>query len=377
MYAGYYEGGGAPGSSGHAYPHQHPRDGRSKTPPFQRGPRPSSGGRSAGASQPRGSPVGSREGKSSKSSPDQGKASQGSPPPGENGPAARASPTKVADEMETERLRQAAMTEISPAQVEPIKTAFHFFVMEMRDSLRREAEAEVQKSLPPGHSLDSYLVNSNLNCRLMEAWENVSDDVRQNCMSSEEADRRRFMEEEEIASRHCATLTARSKSPKTPERRGSSQNAGSAEQSSRRSSPAPSPTASVTNGHANSHVGMSRPAQSSPAPSPISRMVVGQSNSADQDEKKMDDSVSSAHRDDDRERRTFVKEDPKTIPMHSSSRNQTSDGEKAIGATDSSEIDPNKKRPSPAKVDQKVESPPKRNRVDEPAEEKSAKEETA
>ena len=191
MYAGYYEGGAPPGSSGHGYPHQHPRDGgRSKTPPFQRGPRPSSAGRSAGASQPRSSPVGSREGKdNSKTSPEQGKSSQGSP--GENGSSARASPTKVADEMETERLRQAALTEISPAQVEPIKTAFHFFVMDMRDTLRREAEAEVQKSLPPGQALDSYLVNSNLNCRLMEAWENVSDDVRQNCMTAEEADRRR------------------------------------------------------------------------------------------------------------------------------------------------------------------------------------------
>ena len=139
----------------------------------------------------------------------------------------------------------------------------------MRDTLRREAEAEVQKSLPPGQALDSYLVNSNLNCRLMEAWENVSDDVRQNCMTSEEADRRRFMEEEEIASRHCATLTARSKSPKTPERRSSNrETGGSAEQSSRRSSPAPSPTASVANGHANNNHnnGTSRPAQSSPAP---------------------------------------------------------------------------------------------------------------
>ena len=367
MYPGY--GGGTPGSSAHGYPHQHPRDGRSKTPPFQRGPRPSSAGRPAASSQPRASPVGSRDGKNRKSSPEQGTQSQGTP--GENGSSARASPTQVADEIETERLRQAALTEISPAQVEPIKTAFHFFVMDMRDSLRREAEAEVQKSLPPGQAMDSYLVNSNLNCRLMEAWENVSEDVRQNCMASEEADRRRFMEEEEIASRHCATLTARSKSPKTPERRSSSHNGGSAEQSSHRSSPAPSPTASVTNAHGNSRTDMSGPAHSSPATSPISRMVVGKSHSMDQDEKKMDDSVTSVHHHGDRDRRTFVKEERSTMVMRSSSRDQ---GETASDALDG---DPNNKRPSPNKVDAKHESPPKRNRADEPAEEKSAKEDTA
>jgi hypothetical protein len=37
-------------------------------------------------------------------------------------------------------------------------------------------------------------------------------------MVKEEEDRRRFMEEDEIASRHCATLTARGKSPRSSDK---------------------------------------------------------------------------------------------------------------------------------------------------------------
>lgn len=50
------------------------------------------------------------------------------------------------------------------------------------------------------------------------AWENLTNDERDAFMIKEEEDRRRFMEEDEIASRHCATLTARGKSPRTTDK---------------------------------------------------------------------------------------------------------------------------------------------------------------
>lgn len=78
-------------------------------------------------------------------------------------------------------------------------------------------EEEVRKSLKADEQLDPLLVNSNLNTRLKTAWEHLTNDERDAFMVKEEADRRRFMEEDEVASRHCATLTARGKSPRTPQ----------------------------------------------------------------------------------------------------------------------------------------------------------------
>jgi len=80
------------------------------------------------------------------------------------------------------------------------------------------AEEEVRKSLKSDEKLDPLLVNTNLNTRLKTAWENLTNDERDAFMIKEEEDRRRFMEEDEIASRHCATLTARGKSPRTTEK---------------------------------------------------------------------------------------------------------------------------------------------------------------
>lgn len=169
---------------------------------------------------------------------------------------------KLADEVETERLRQAALTDVTPEKVTPIKSAFHFFVLDVRESIREMAEADLRNMQHTDSSepLDPYLVNSNMNCRLMKAWEELSAEERAALLTREEADRRRFMEEEEIASRHCATLTARSKSPKTPERRGSAD----------RSSLNPSPANGAGVG---------------PSPSPISRLRVDPTS----DEKKFDD----------------------------------------------------------------------------------------
>jgi hypothetical protein len=102
--------------------------------------------------------------------------------------------------------------------VKPIQSDFHFFVKENVARFRAIVEEEVRKSLKEDEQVDPFLVNSNLNSRLKTAWENLKNDQREAFMVKEEEDRRRFMEEDEIASRHCATLTARGKSPRTPEK---------------------------------------------------------------------------------------------------------------------------------------------------------------
>jgi hypothetical protein len=118
-----------------------------------------------------------------------------------------------------ERLRAAAATEITTEEVKPIQTDYHFFVKDHMAKYRTMAEEEVRKSLGKDpddkEPLDSLLVNTNLNSRLMKAWEALTREQRDAYMVKEEDDRRRFMEEDEIASRHCATLTARGKSPRT------------------------------------------------------------------------------------------------------------------------------------------------------------------
>jgi hypothetical protein len=99
------------------------------------------------------------------------------------------------------------------------------------EKIRKLAEEDVRKSLQrqlqnsaaangdvdnnKKEELDPYLVNTNINTRMMKAWEALTKEQREAYMVHEEDDRRRFMEEDEIASRHCATLTARGKSPAT------------------------------------------------------------------------------------------------------------------------------------------------------------------
>lgn len=124
------------------------------------------------------------------------------------------------DYMETDRARTKATAEISLAEVKPIQSDFHFFVHEMRPSFLSAAEAEVSRAIvvheapiEKNTTKYNYLVNSNLNCRLLHAWEKMTMDERTEFMKKEEEDRRRFMDEDEVASRHCFTLTARVRSP--------------------------------------------------------------------------------------------------------------------------------------------------------------------
>ena len=131
-------------------------------------------------------------------------------------PSSRAK--KSTDLVEVERLRAAAAAELTHEEVKPIQSDFHFFAKENASRFRAMAEEEIRNSLKTSDKLDPFLVNSNMNSRLKIAWEKLSDEERDAFMIKEEDDRRRFMEEDEIASRHCATLTARGKSPRTPEK---------------------------------------------------------------------------------------------------------------------------------------------------------------
>lgn len=120
-------------------------------------------------------------------------------------------PQKSAHDLEVER--QAAAPADFAANVAPMRSAFHFFVDDNKEKFRKLALEEVKQSTN-SDKVDIYLVNTNLNTRLINEWEDADESVRESYMEKEEADRKRFMADDEIASRHCATLTARARSPK-------------------------------------------------------------------------------------------------------------------------------------------------------------------
>lgn len=117
-----------------------------------------------------------------------------------------------------ERVKAAAAAELSLAEVKPIQTDFHFFIKDIKSRLREQAVQEVDASLVSCDAAfvttnRNFLINSNLNCRLLKEWEDLSKEGREVYFQKEEVDRRRFMEDDEVASRHCFTLTARARSP--------------------------------------------------------------------------------------------------------------------------------------------------------------------
>lgn len=111
------------------------------------------------------------------------------------------------DEDDQQPLQVADMPSVNPMQ-----TAFHFFAQDTMENLRQAAQDEVMRT--NNGRVDLYLVNTNLNARLMKEWEDASQNLRNKYMDKEEEDRKRFMTDDEIASRHCATLTARARSPR-------------------------------------------------------------------------------------------------------------------------------------------------------------------
>ena len=102
--------------------------------------------------------------------------------------------------------------DLALSMVKPMQTDFHFFVQDHKETFLEETKREISKH--GGDENDMYLVNTNLNSRMMKAWEDLPSGEKAKYVSKEEDDRKRFTEEEEVASRHCATLTARSNAAK-------------------------------------------------------------------------------------------------------------------------------------------------------------------
>jgi hypothetical protein len=119
---------------------------------------------------------------------------------------------------ELDRLKAAAVVELGLSEVKPIQSDFHFFVHDNKYKILPQAIAEVDRKLE-GKSAEfirrhrTFLIHSNLNCRIMKAWEDLPRTEREEYFKTEEDDRQRFMEEDEVVSRHCFTLTARIRSP--------------------------------------------------------------------------------------------------------------------------------------------------------------------
>jgi hypothetical protein len=88
------------------------------------------------------------------------------------------------------------------SRVNPMRSDFHFYA----DENKKEVEKSIEKK-----EMSSVELISELNEKLIEMWEKESASTRSEYMAKEERDRGRFMNEDEIESRHCATLTSRPK----------------------------------------------------------------------------------------------------------------------------------------------------------------------
>ncbi len=98
------------------------------------------------------------------------------------------------------------------SQVSPMRSDFHFYAEENKD-----AAASIEKEASKDEKKTAFQSVTELNERLMEMWEKATNSQRTQFMAKEEADRERFMNEDEIESRHCATLTSRTR-PLTAEK---------------------------------------------------------------------------------------------------------------------------------------------------------------
>ncbi|KAL9183763.1 hypothetical protein ACHAXT_004619 [Thalassiosira profunda] len=98
--------------------------------------------------------------------------------------------------------------------VDPMRQDFHFYAADRCDEVRGECEARLRSSGDVPKEKELYLLTTLLNARLVKDWEMAPESTRTAYLKREEADRKRFLSEEEVASRHCATLTARRRSPK-------------------------------------------------------------------------------------------------------------------------------------------------------------------
>jgi len=89
-------------------------------------------------------------------------------------------------------------------RVSSMRSDFHFYA----EDNKQVAFLEIQQE---SSSKDPIANIAKLNERLLRMWEGEPNKRRNDYMMKEEMDRTRFMNEDEIESRHCATLTSRPK----------------------------------------------------------------------------------------------------------------------------------------------------------------------
>mmetsp|Transcript_18687 Transcript_18687/g.22905 ORF Transcript_18687/g.22905 Transcript_18687/m.22905 type:complete len:438 (+) Transcript_18687:180-1493(+) len=97
--------------------------------------------------------------------------------------------------------------------VNAMRSDFHFFASDHKEEAFEKIRKEASDS-----KTTTFQTMTSLNERVLRMWEDASPRTRTIYMQKEEADRYRFMSEDEIASRHCATLTSRftEKNPTPP-----------------------------------------------------------------------------------------------------------------------------------------------------------------
>lgn len=88
------------------------------------------------------------------------------------------------------------------SKVSPMKSDFHFYAAAKKAAVLREIQSNKEKK-------DALEAVSELNNRIMKMWEEEDKGNRQVYFAKEEEDRIRYIHEDEIESRHCATLTSR------------------------------------------------------------------------------------------------------------------------------------------------------------------------
>ncbi|KAL7530828.1 hypothetical protein ACHAWF_003531 [Thalassiosira exigua] len=148
-------------------------------------------------------------------------------------PAAKKSPAKSPSKKASKAKNKESYKPTSPGngkelpeseeelKVDPMKQDFHFYAVDHYEEAWRASREQIDKAraegtadVPEDAGKDLFVLTTLLNARLVKIWEGASPATRSEYLKREEADRKRFMSEEEVASRHCATLTARRRSPK-------------------------------------------------------------------------------------------------------------------------------------------------------------------
>lgn len=92
------------------------------------------------------------------------------------------------------------------SKVKPMRSDFFIFASENKEKVLKTIEQNNEKG--------QFYIMTELNEKLLNMWENLHSSLRIPYQAKEEEDRIRFMHEDEIESRHCATLTSRSHSAK-------------------------------------------------------------------------------------------------------------------------------------------------------------------